>query len=366
MRPILILGEARGAEEDRINSSFVGPSGVELLRQLHESGIIRLTSFDRDYIGRYYTQSDPKMIDAVWALHPEVYRTNVFQFHPPGNDLAVLCGPKASALPGYPALVGSKFVARKFEPELDRLRDEISNIDPNLILCLGNTALWALSGKTGIAKIRGTTLHSTHCISDYKLLPTYHPSAILHNWPLRPTAIADLMKAERESHFPEIRRPKREIWIEPSLEDIEAFTQSHILSCRLLSVDIETSGQRVTCIGFAPSPSIALVVPFDDDRAKNGSYWPTPAAERECWDALGAVLSDASIPKLFHNGLYDVAFLYRSVGVRVRGATEDSMLLSHALQPESLKGLGYLGSIFSDEGSWKGIRKTAGTIKRDA
>ena len=62
---------------------FVGPSGIELIRMLGESGLITLTTFDRDYIHRYYTTNDPSAIAAIWDLHPEVYRTNVFSTHPP-------------------------------------------------------------------------------------------------------------------------------------------------------------------------------------------------------------------------------------------------------------------------------------------
>ena len=80
---------------------------------------------------------------------------------------------------------------------------------------------------------------------------------------------------------------------------------------------------------------------------------------------IRTILEDRRIKKVFQNGLYDLAFLWRSVGIPVFGATEDTMLLSHAPQPESLKGLGYLGSIFSDEGAWKQDHKDT-TIKRDA
>jgi len=45
--------------------------------------------------------------------------------------------------------------------------------------------------------------------------------------------------------------------------------------------------------------------------------------------------------------------------------SEDTMLCHHAIQPESLKGLGFLGSIYSDEATWKGMAKHAKTIKRD-
>jgi hypothetical protein len=62
--------------------------------------------------------------------------------------------------------------------------------------------------------------------------------------------------------------------------------------------------------------------------------------------------------------MYDIAFLWRAYGVKVMNADEDTMLLHHALYPESEKSLGYLGSIYTDEGSWKRMRKTD-TIKED-
>lgn len=365
-KPIIIVGEARGEQEARIDSSFVGPSGAELLRMLSESGIISLTSFDRDYINRYYRDNDPKSLDMVWNLHPEVYRTNVFQFHPPANDLANLCGGKAEGVAGYPALLKSKYLLPQYLPELERLANEIMERNPNLILCLGNTALWALAGRSGIAKYRGTTLESTHTVLDYKLLPTYHPAAILRQWELRATTIADLQKARSEAEFPDVRRPKREIWIEPTIDDIKEFIARHILGCKLLSVDIETSHTRITCIGFAPNSETALVVPFDDSRSKNGCYWPTREIESTVWKIISGIMSDRTIPKLFHNGLYDIAFLYRAYGIRTMNAAEDSMLLSHALHPESLKGLGYLGSLYSDQGMWKHMRVKSETIKRGA
>ena len=103
MKPILLVGEARGEVEARMDSSFVGPSGAELLRMLNESGIISFTFADRDYLHKYYAQSDPSCIEAIWGLHPEVVRTNVFQIHPPRNDLEYFCGPKVEGIRGYPA-----------------------------------------------------------------------------------------------------------------------------------------------------------------------------------------------------------------------------------------------------------------------
>lgn len=365
-KPILLLGEARGEQEAKINSSFVGPSGIELLRMLNDARLIELTSADREYISDYYRRGDPRAIEAIWRLHSEVYRTNVFNQHPPANRLEWFCGGKSDSIPSYPALLSSKYVRREFESELDRLADEILAVDPNLIICLGNTALWALGGRTGVGKLRGTTMLSSHCVSGFKLLPTYHPSAVLREWANRPTVVMDFVKAAREAEFPEVRRPACEIWIEPTLDDIERFINDYVRGCDLLSVDIETSGSRITCIGFAPSATHAIVIPFDDERSKAGSYWQTIEDERSAWALISSVLT-SPIPKLFQNGLYDIAFLWRAYGIGTRGAAHDTMLLSHSLQPESLKGLGYLGSVYTDHGAWKSEKKWGPTtIKRDA
>lgn len=365
MKPIVLVGEAMGENEAKIAKGFVGTTGAELLRMLDDSDVITLTSEDRYFLSKFYRTRDPWTLAAIWDLHPEVFRTNVFQQHPPGNDLLYFCGGKKESIPGYPLLQKSKYVRKEFQHELDRLGDEILALDPNLIIALGNTALWALAGRTGVTKLRGTTCVSTHTVSGYKLLITYHPSAVTRQWELRPTTVADLSKILKEKDFPDVRRPRCEIWTEVSLAEIRIFIRRYIRGCKILSVDIETSGSAITRIGFAPRPDLAIVIPFHDSRTKSGSYWVTAKAERSCWELIRQVLEDQSIPKLFQNGMYDIPFILRSTGIRVLGASEDTMLLHHALQPESLKGLGFLGSVYTDHGPWKVERKGTDTIKRD-
>ena len=158
---------------------------------------------------------------------------------------------------------------------------------------------------------------------------------------------------------------RSEIWIEPTLDDLLFFRDTHIRGCSVLSVDIETSGKRITCIGLAPDPLHAIVIPFDDERTKTGSYWVNAADEKRAWEIIAEILADPSIPKLFHNGAYDIPFLWRSMRIKVLGATHDTMLLMHSLQPESLKSLGYCGSLFADECAWKNLGAHHKTIKKD-
>lgn len=334
MTDIVILGEAWGEAELREQAPFVGYSGQELTRMLSEAGIHRADCF----------------------------LTNVLNLHPPANKIEALCGPKNDALPGYPPLLKGRHLRSEFAPELDRLGEELEHHNPNIVIALGNTASWALLGRTAISKYRGTTEISTHTISGYKVLPTYHPAAVCRQWELRPVTILDFAKALRESTFPEVRRPAREVWIEPTIEDLYAF-RPHIID--RVSVDIETSGNQITCLGLAPSPRLAIVIPFYDRRRKGRSYWSTAQDERTAWEFVGEVLSDRKIKKTFQNGLFDIAFIWRTTGLRVVGAEDDTMLLHHSLQPEALKGLGFLGSIYTDEGSWKTMRDKVTTIKRD-
>lgn len=365
IKQIFLLGEAYGENEEKIQRGFVGPAGIQLLKLLDEAEVTKLTFQDRTYISRYYKEYDPWLIDAVWQLHPELHRSNVFQQHPPGNKLEFFCGGKSEGIAGYGPLLKSKYVRREFSTELDRLGDEILSIDPNLIVCLGNSALWALTGHTGITKYRGTTVISSHTISGYKLLCTYHPSAVLRQWEIRPTTIIDLACINREKDFGHVQRPHCEIWIEPNIDDIRRFIKEYILGCPLLSVDIETSGTQITCIGFAPRRDLAIVIPFFDPERTGKHYWPSTELEQECWECLREVLENTTIPKLFQNGMFDIAFIWRTQGIRVMGATHDTMLLSHAQQPEALKGLAYLGSLHTSHGPWKTERKSD-TIKRDA
>lgn len=341
MAQIALIGEAWGAEEERERTPFVGSSGYLLTKMLEEANISRADCF----------------------------LTNVFNFRPFHNKIDTLYGPKLEAIEGYPPIEKSKYIREEFTSELNRLGEELIEVNPNVVVALGNTALWALCGRGAISKIRGTTCLSTHTVAGFKVLPTYHPAAVQRQWELRPVAIADLYKVERESHYPEIRRPKRQVWIEPTLEDLEVFYERYIVPRSIeqgiqLSVDIETAGTQITCIGFGYA-DVSIVIPIFDQRRKGRNYWTTQKDERIAWDFIRHLLSDPRIGKVFQNGMYDIAFLWRSKGIKTFNAKEDTMLLHHALQPESLKGLGFLASVYCDEGNWKSMREKTQTIKKD-
>lgn len=367
MKPITILGESLTPAEVKLGSPFLGTPGLELLKILDEAKVITLTAADRDYIRRFWNTTDPEMLDMVWRLHPEIARLAVFPFQPPGNRIENICGPKETAIPGYPRLTeGTRgYVQALYRPHLTALAESLNRLDSNVVIALGNTPLWALCGTTGVSKLRGTTRLSTHTVADFKVLATYHPAAVLRQIELRPVTIFDFMKALRENESPAMMLPERDLWIEPTISDFEVFYAERIRGTSLLSVDIETAGNQVTCIGFAPDSRSAIVIPFYDARKKNHSYWGSASDERHVWNLVATILADRSIPKLFQNGLYDIAFLWRACHLPTYGALHDTMLLHHALQPESLKSLDFLGSVYTNESAWKRDHRMQ-TNKRDS
>jgi uracil-DNA glycosylase len=340
---IAIVGEAWGEEEARMGMPFVGWAGKELNLMLEEAEIERR----------------------------ECFVTSVFNLQPPAglgkrkNDVSTLFTTRKISTVPMPGLNKSDYLQDQYFPEVQRLWRELATIRPNLVIALGNTALWALTGNTRIRSLRGTVYPSANPVG-LKVLPTYHPAAVLRDWSLRSVVVADLMKARRQSRFPEIRRPAREIWIEPSLNHIQLFYDTYVRKAKKLAFDIETVPGQITCIGFAPSADKAIVIPLTDNRKPGGSYWPSPQEERKAIELVDLYLRHPGSEKVGQNTLYDINWLWHKYGLTPVNYCRDTMLKHHAMNPEMEKSLGFLGSIYTDEPAWKIMRgKGFGTKRGD-
>ena len=202
------------------------------------------------------------------------------------------------------------------------------------------------------------------------MVPALHPAAVLRGWSERPVFIADVMKAKEESRRRDVKRVEREVWIHPSLSDMDRFYNEHISPLATggepLSFDIETDMvSQITCIGFAPNDRLAIVVPFTDQNMTSGSYWRNEADEVAAWMWVKKILEDPRITKLAQNCTYDITWLARIMGIHTRGIVEDTMHMHHALQPEMRKDLGMLASLYTNERPWKTMVKFHKSNKRD-
>ena len=355
---LVIVGEAWGESEEQSNGiPFCGVSGSELTRILLET--IPANRFTTDL--RYaLIRSGWHQMRNVWAKEAGIGLTNVVALRPPANNFdALLCSKKE--LPSdYPSLspLGrgtAAYLRPQYLGELDRLRTELREAAPVCVVAAGATATWSLLGRADISNVRGTaTLGSQGGVApSIKVIPTYHPSAVLpgrgrREW--RIICMADFLKAWRETSNPRIVRPERKAIINPSINEVIDFTERVISWSAPLAVDCETAGPLITCISFAHSPQYAITVPF---RSKDGTsnYWLTVEQELAAWQCVRALL-ECGRPLVFQNGMYDMQYFIR-MGFNLQYAREDSMLLHHSLYPEVQKSLGFLGSIYTNESSWK-------------
>lgn len=146
---VLILGEAPDAEEDREGRPFVGRAGQLLDRMFAAIGLSRTSQ------------------NAETAL----YITNVMPWRPPGNR-----DPE-------PAEIAMML------PFVER---HIALVDPKVIVVLGNTPLFALTGTKGILRARGTWGEAL----GKPLLPMTLPAYLLRNPSAKREAWADLLSLQ--------------------------------------------------------------------------------------------------------------------------------------------------------------------------
>lgn len=330
---LAFCAEAWGEQEDMVGRPLVGNAGQEFTRLCVEAGIDRR----------------------------ECFLTNTLAFRPPGNSIPALCGSRADVGASYdlPPISQGKYLRPEYLGELDRLKEELCIVRPNLIVALGSTALWALARSAAIGTLRGTIMQSH--LTGSKLLATYHPSYLFKVWSHRPIVLADLMKAKREAQFAEIRRPRREVLVQPTMAEIIAYIcaarQTHFLT----SVDVETCKGQITILGLAQRRDYAIVIDFCNQHGT--SYWPEDA-EITIRRVLNGLLADPAVPKVTQNGLYDIQYLLAE-GYTLRNFREDTMLLHHSHYPEMQKSLGFLGSIYTNEAAWKLLRGKGEEFKRD-
>jgi len=350
MTSAIFVGESWGEHEHTHKIPFVGSAGQEFARMLAQAGWP-------------IEPPDYRFISAIsmiprWRAFPYPV-ANVFNLRPLENDIETLYGSAGEdidrTLPMRKFGSSHKFVLTQYASHVHQLHELLHTERPNLIIALGATATWALGLGTSITKLRGYIYDTEFG----KVLPTYHPASVLRKWSQRIITVVDLYKARKEFAFPEIRRISREIWTEPTIEDLWAWWDTNS-SCTRLAVDIETLRRaQISEVGFAPSPAgPALHIPFAWQEGKvYHSWWKTAREELEAWQFVKTVC-ESPIPKITQNGIqFDAYWLAKEMGIVIRNIEEDTMQMTHAWSPEMDKSLNFLGSMFLNEASWKQMRR---------
>jgi len=160
---LVLVGEAPGADEVRLGRPFVGRSGQLLDKILEKAEIAR----DKCLIA------------------------NVFRYRPPANKVDhFFTSRRAAAVQNINIAeqfgkFGSAFCRADFAGEIEHLGEMLTARNPKIIVALGRTPMWALTGKNGLMEKVGQLLPS-RLSPKHIVIPTFHPSFILRgNWKLQ-------------------------------------------------------------------------------------------------------------------------------------------------------------------------------------
>jgi DNA polymerase-1 len=305
---IVIVGDFPGAQEIKLQRPFVGGAGLLLNNVLRTAGVNRA----------------------------DCYITYVIKEQPYKNNASSFINLYKSGYPTTP----------KYDTYVDQLKDELSASNANIIIALGNISLYALTDLTGPTKRRGSIYKST-LIRGKKVISVIDPKSAEKNYIYQHFIVYDLKRALKESSFPELKRPERNIMVAPLFNQVKSF----LGKCRekdMVAFDIEVSNEEVSCISFAYDEDNVMSIPFIQS---NKDYFSIEQ-ELDIWLDIGDLLEDSKIIKIGQNVIFDATFIFRRFGI-VSRPLHDTMIGQAILFPDFPKGLDFITSIYTSEPYYK-------------
>jgi len=307
--PIALIGEQPGKQEVISRECFVGPAGRELNNLLRAANIPRTSCYITNVI---------KDLNAPLKHYIEF--TNR--------------GPITGVM---------------WQDYLLVLKEELEYVRPYIVVAVGGVALYALTGRTGITKWRGSIIEST-LVPGLKVIPTLHPATVIppKNQFLNKYLIQnDLIRAREHSGTREMDITERTVIIRPNYYQV--------LSClemiqetghrgQIIDFDIEVVRGEVSCLSFAWSPTDSICIPFTDGF---NDYF-TVDQEAIIMRMITQILEDPLISKRGQNFAFDSAFMFWRYGILMQGDLHDTMISQKITMPDFPVGLDFITSIHTD------------------
>ena len=331
---LVIVGEAPGVLENANGRPFIGPSG-DLLFGLG--------------------------LNKVGIRREQCLLTNTYWELPPNENWSKIQNP-------------TKYMEQNWEL--------ISSHERHCIMLVGGQALHYFTGmepshRTNIQKWRGSILRDNSLIntgvhtatsgrkppvrqtcwlSETAFLPTRHPAFILREWSALPLLRHDCRRAKEILINPSLTAPERTIIHagNSSFYELLAALKDYTKEA-ILSFDIETMAQTITCIGIGKSPTHAVVIPLTGPFSWNETALLLEVV-KEC-------LEGSSL-KIGQNLDYDTQYLHKVLGIGVRNVWMDTMVAHSVIMPEynrPSEGMGHdlatLTSLYTYQPYYKDMRK---------
>lgn len=278
---ILFVGEAPGQEEDQAGRPFVGPAGQLLDQAIKEYGL------------------EPCFI------------SNSVKCRPPGDrkprvDEVQACRPY--------------------------LVEEIKSIKPKVIVCLGNTALQALTGKVGVSSYSGQVVKE---VGGIKVFSLYHPSFILREpgkLPLFEMHLRELKKC-LNGHARAKEAPIQVSSVAPLL------ALNWLREAKgAVAWDYETDSLKeghIRCAGFYDGQKSFVV-----DATKPG------------FKEMMVEFLESEVPKIAHNSAFEIWWSVKEFGVEPNNIVHDTFLMQHLVDENASKDLESMASQYFQADKW--------------
>lgn len=299
---IIIIGQGPGSNEVAAKSSFVGPTGKILWDTLRQHGILRTDCYVTNVCKRQYS------IDKK-------------------NDLG-----RDEWTKWYSVL----------EWELTQLKN------PKVIFALGNAALEALTGFTGITQYRGSVYKQELQLSDdttaaVAVLSSYNPANILRSpeneivfqmdaQRLRKLSLGDWQDWPVETRY--------NFTFEQALHEISKLKTANLPT----SVDLELTAGELACVGFANDEHNAVCINLRgqlENLYTKDQELQLLFALQDLYESLAA--SDNLIAQ---NGAFDGGFSGIKDHMNMP-ISYDTLLMHHTLYPTLPHNLGFLTSQYT-------------------
>ncbi len=298
----MLVGEAGGEDEEYEKRPFVGKAGQFLER----------------YMGR------------VGYPRHEIFFTNLSKHRPSWNKFRNLLG------------------TPELEAGLLELRAEIEEVNPNIIVACGAWPMYYLTGCTaskgipgsGVLSWRGSVVPGVGPAEGHKVLITLHPAYIIRptGFGYHPIFYNDLTQIKREVDSPDLQYPEYTEYIDPpnTEELIREMCQSE-----WLTVDIETFGSSLACVGFTDSTERGLCITFEHPEGWQWAQW--------------ALLE--GVKKNYQYGAFDINYVKWFYGWDTNNYAFDTYIAAANLMAEFPRGLGFLNSMYTPFPYYKEDRK---------
>jgi uracil-DNA glycosylase family 4 len=223
------------------------------------------------------------------------------------------------------------------------LQKEISDIQPNVILSVGEQSTKFLTGRTPVNKLRGSILgisqDARNGDCNTRVIPILAPRDIFQKWTHDTYTKLDVGRALSLRNRTDEIKEDYLLWICWSVKALDNWWSDRGRYAEFLTLDIETMHGFVTCISFCADGKEAFSIPLVDGR--------TTKLDRALIFKLVAQILKSQIPKVNQNIRYD-DHMHDYWGFQIANIAGDTMLLSHCIYPELPKGLDFLTTLYTE------------------